>query len=90
MTLLDNNARFRRRVTAYENLSIEEEETIRSLVHEEFQHFVKKPGRKFDPDSDVRYPTMKILHDKIKNCETLAFNWSLSTTRRVLVAMGFK
>ena len=85
----DNNAKTRNFSTVYERLTLDQLDTIRAQVHEEFCHFIKRPGQPLNPSPEVRYPTMKLLHSKLQKCDSLP-KWSLSTTRVILLSMGFK
>ena len=60
------------------------------MVHEEFDKFIKKPGKKVDPEAS--YPTVGSLHVKIKafGKDKDEFQWSFSTTYSVLKSMGFR
>ena len=89
----DNRPVFRRRLTAFERLSLEQLDIIRRLVHAEFAQFIKVPGSKLEAKPDARYPTIAILHQKIRDCDDLPSEvrrWSLSTCRVVLNSMGFR
>ena len=91
--LHDNCSKFRNTTTAYERLSLAQLDNIRRLVHEEFEKFSKKPANQgsANQDTDTRYPTMAIIHKKLQDDPDLHLpNWSLTTTRNVLLSMGFK
>ena len=85
--------------TAYEKLSVEEMDTIRGLVHDQFRRFAKKSrGKKQnfdDQDATVSqeepaiYPTIELIHNKIVAHPDLP-SWSKSTTSIVLKEMGFR
>ena len=53
---LRDNKSLRNRLTNDEKLSNEEIEKIRKVIHEEFDKFIKKPGKRVS--LDARYPTI--------------------------------
>ena len=59
-------------------------------MHEEFDKFIKRPGKKVDPDAI--YPSMSLIHLKIKASGEASgeFQWGLTTTKTVLKSMGFR
>ena len=88
-TLISNDAEYRETLTVYERLSLYQVHIIRIMVHEEFAKFAKKPKGTVKVDPETRYPTISNLHSKIQGCQELP-RWSVSTTREVLLSMGFR
>ena len=73
-----------RRLTVFERLSRADVDFIRHIVHQEFEACREKKA-------EARYPTIANLHQKIQLWEDLpSAPWSISTTRTVLISMGFR
>ena len=86
--LMDNTAKFKNSMTQFERLSLEELDLIRHMIHQDFSNFIRKKGE-LAKDMTGEYPTIESIHIKIQDSGNFD-KWSKSTTRTIILSMGFK